>query len=75
MQETPGTELAYAWMVAVPSSSTSVTSSVVTTAGAGTSPFPGANDRAWGAALTLIVLAFLLTVIARLVSSRFALKR
>ena len=38
-------------------------------------PFPGAQDRAWGAALTLIVLAFLLTVIARIVSSRFALKR
>jgi phosphate transport system permease protein len=38
-------------------------------------PFPGANQRAWGAALTLIVLAFLLTVIARFVSARFALKR
>jgi phosphate transport system permease protein len=38
-------------------------------------PFPGANQRAWGAALTLILLAFLLTLIARLVSSRFALKR
>jgi phosphate transport system permease protein len=38
-------------------------------------PFPGANERAWGAALTLILIAFLLTVIARLVSSRFALKR
>jgi len=38
-------------------------------------PFPGANERAWGAALTLIVLAFLLTVIARIVSARFALKR
>ena len=38
-------------------------------------PFPGAQDRAWGAALTLIVIAFLLTVIARIVASRFALKR
>jgi phosphate transport system permease protein len=38
-------------------------------------PFPGANERAWGAALTLILIAFLLTVIARAVSSRFALKR
>jgi phosphate transport system permease protein len=38
-------------------------------------PFPGAQDRAWGAALTLILLAFLLTVVARIVSSRFALKR
>jgi phosphate transport system permease protein len=43
--------------------------------GNATEPFPGANDRAWGAALTLIVLAFLLTFIARLVASRFALKR
>jgi phosphate transport system permease protein len=39
------------------------------------SPFVGAQERAWGAALTLIVIAFLLTVIARLVASRFALKR
>lgn len=39
------------------------------------SPFPGAQQRAWGAALTLILLAFLLTVIARFVSARFALKR
>jgi phosphate transport system permease protein len=38
-------------------------------------PFLGAQERAWGAALTLIVLAFLLTVVARVVSSRFALKR
>jgi phosphate transport system permease protein len=38
-------------------------------------PFLGANQRAWGAALTLIVIAFLLTVFARLISSRFALKR
>jgi phosphate transport system permease protein len=38
-------------------------------------PFPGSQERAWGAALTLIVLAFLLTVIARIVASRFALKR
>ena len=38
-------------------------------------PFAGANERAWGAALTLILIAFLLTVIARLVASRFALKR
>ncbi len=40
-----------------------------------TLPFVGAQDRAWGAALTLIVLTFLFTVIARLVSARFALKR
>jgi phosphate transport system permease protein len=39
------------------------------------SPFPAQTDRAWGAALTLIVLVFLLTVIARIVSSRFATAR
>jgi len=41
-----------------------------------TSPYPGAQGRAWGAALTLIVIVFLFTVIARVVSSRFStLKR
>jgi len=37
-------------------------------------PFVAAQDRAWGAALTLVGLVFLLTVIARVVSSRFSLK-
>jgi phosphate transport system permease protein len=36
------------------------------------SPFQAATDRAWGAALTLIVIVFVLTVIARVVSGRFA---
>ena len=31
-------------------------------------------ERAWGAALTLVVLVFLFTVLARVVSSRFSLK-
>jgi phosphate transport system permease protein len=35
-------------------------------------PFPGAQDRAWGAALTLIVLVVLLTILARVVTKRFA---
>lgn len=35
-------------------------------------PFAAAKDRAWGAALTLIVIVFLFTVVARIVSSRFA---
>lgn len=39
------------------------------------SPFVAAQQRAWGAALTLLVLAFLVTLIARLVTARFALKR
>jgi phosphate transport system permease protein len=36
-----------------------------------TSPFPGAQDRAWGAALTLIAIAFILMIAARLVTARF----
>lgn len=36
-----------------------------------TSPYTGAQDRAWGAALTLIVIAFALMVIARLITARF----
>jgi phosphate transport system permease protein len=39
------------------------------------SPFPGAQARAWGAALVLILLAFTFTLAARLVSARFALER
>jgi phosphate transport system permease protein len=38
-------------------------------------PFDAAHDRAWGAALTLILLVFVCTVIARVVSNRFAIKR
>jgi phosphate transport system permease protein len=37
-----------------------------------TQPFPGAVDRAWGAALTLIVLVVVLTIVARIVTKRFA---
>jgi phosphate transport system permease protein len=36
--------------------------------------FSAAQDRAWAAALTLVVLVFVLTLIARVVSSRFSLK-
>ena len=32
---------------------------------------PGATERAWGAALTLVILAFLVTFIARVVVARF----
>jgi phosphate transport system permease protein len=35
-------------------------------------PFAAATDRAWGAALTLIVIVFVFTVVARFVASRFA---
>ena len=37
-------------------------------------PFEGAIDRAWGAALTLIVLVFVLTAVARLVARRFTMR-
>ena len=36
-----------------------------------TSPYTGAQARAWGAALTLIVLAFVLMIAARIVTARF----
>ena len=36
-----------------------------------TSPYTGAQDRAWGAALTLVVIAFLFMVAARIVTARF----
>ena len=37
-----------------------------------TSPYVGAQDRAWGAALTLIVIAFVLMIAARLITARFS---
>ena len=37
-------------------------------------PFAPAQDRAWGAALTLMVIVLTFTIIARLISSRFAIK-
>jgi len=43
--------------------------------GNATSAFVPAQDRAWGAALTLVMLTFLLTLIARLVAARFGAKR
>jgi phosphate transport system permease protein len=36
-----------------------------------TQPYPGAEARAWGAALTLIVIAFVLMIVARIVTARF----
>jgi len=35
------------------------------------SPYTGAESRAWGAALTLIAIAFILMIIARIVTARF----
>ncbi|HEY7628499.1 MAG TPA: phosphate ABC transporter permease PstA [Ilumatobacteraceae bacterium] len=37
--------------------------------------FPAAHERAWGAAFTLIALAFLFTVVARVLSARLARSR
>jgi phosphate transport system permease protein len=36
------------------------------------SPYVGAQARGWGAALTLIVIAFILMIVARFVTARFA---
>jgi phosphate transport system permease protein len=36
-----------------------------------TSPYTGAQARAWGAALTLIVIAFVLMIVARFITARF----
>jgi phosphate transport system permease protein len=39
------------------------------------SSFPAAQDRAWAAALTLVLLTFVVTLIARVFTARLALKR
>ena len=39
-----------------------------------TEPFQAATDRAWGAALTLVTIVLVTTLIGRLVASRFAVK-
>jgi phosphate transport system permease protein len=39
-----------------------------------TEPFPAATDRAWGAALTLVVMVLITTLIGRMVANRFAIK-
>lgn len=40
-----------------------------------TSAFSAAQERAWGAALTLVLLTFLVTLVARLFTARFATRR
>lgn len=42
--------------------------------GNATSSFPAAQERAWGAALTLVLLTFLVTLAARLVAARLVRK-
>jgi phosphate transport system permease protein len=43
--------------------------------GNATSSFVAAQDRAWGAALTLVLLTFVLTLAARIITARFARRR
>lgn len=43
--------------------------------GNATLAFTGAQERAWGAALTLVGIAFLFTLVARIATARFAFKR
>jgi len=43
--------------------------------GNATSAFTAAQDRAWGAALALVLITFIVTLIARVFTSRLALKR
>ncbi|WP_030158947.1 phosphate ABC transporter permease PstA [Glycomyces sp. NRRL B-16210] len=40
-----------------------------------TQPFEASQERAWGAALTLIALVFLFTILSRIISSRFAIDK
>ena len=37
-------------------------------------PYAPANDRAWGAALTLVAIVFIMTLLGRLIAARFAIK-
>jgi phosphate transport system permease protein len=37
-------------------------------------PYAPANDRAWGAALTLVAIVFILTALGRFLAARFAIK-
>jgi phosphate transport system permease protein len=39
------------------------------------SSFPPAQERAWAAALTLVLLTFVVTLVARMFTARLALKR
>jgi phosphate transport system permease protein len=43
--------------------------------GNATSAFPAAQDRAWGAALTLVMVTFIITLIARVFTARVAIRR
>jgi phosphate transport system permease protein len=65
---TIGTVTAVNWSV-FSGSNTSLPSQIFANA---SSPYEGAQARGWGAALTLVVIAFVLMIAARLVTARFA---
>ena len=66
---TIGASRKYNWSLSDPSTALSV--QIFSNAQAG---FPAAIDRAWGAALTLIVLVLLLSTVARIVAARFTVR-
>jgi phosphate transport system permease protein len=43
--------------------------------GNATSPFAGAQERAWGAAMTLLIIAFMVTLAARVFTARYSRER
>jgi phosphate transport system permease protein len=66
---TIGASRQYNWSLSDPN--TALSAQIFSNAQTG---FPNAIDRAWGAALTLIVLVLLLSTVARLVAARFTVR-
>jgi phosphate transport system permease protein len=66
---TIGASRQFNWSLSDPS--TALSAQIFSNAQTG---FPNAIDRAWGAALTLIVLVLLLSTVARLVAARFTVR-
>ncbi len=66
---TIGASRQYNWTLSGPT--TALSTQIFSNAQTG---FPAAIDRAWGAALTLIVLVLLLSTVARIVAARFTVR-
>ena len=66
---TIGASRQYNWSLSGPN--TALSAQIFSNAQTG---FPNAIDRAWGAALTLIVLVLLLSTIARMIAARFTVR-
>ncbi len=66
---TIGAARQYNWSLAGPN--TALSAQIFSNAQSG---FPAGIDRAWGAALTLIVLVLVLSVVARIVAARFTVR-